>query len=92
MTHATRISTVVAGEQKTTGVREAAVTAYLIQEGQLTIDTYKSSWACDPYDVSYKSQGGLPLRFLSDDVAYDRVFSGHPLSRVRRSLQRLAEG
>jgi hypothetical protein len=92
LTDATRISTVVAAEDGTTGVREAAVTAHLMQEGKLTIATYKASWARDPYDASYSASGRLPLRFISDDVVYDRMFSAHPLSRVRRALHNLACG
>jgi hypothetical protein len=88
---ATRISTVVASEQGMTGIREAVVTTHLLQEGQLTIETYKSSWARDPYDAFHEGSGRLPLRFLSDDVVYDRMFRGHPLSRVRRILYRVSE-
>jgi hypothetical protein len=78
LTDATRISTVVAGETGTTGIREAVVTAHLMQEGRMTIETYKSSWACDPYDPAYRAPSNVPLRFISDDVVYDRMFRGHP--------------
>jgi hypothetical protein len=92
LTDATRISTVVAGETGTTGIREAVVTAHLMQEGRMTIETYKSSWACDPYDPAYRAPSNVPLRFISDDVVYDRMFRGHPLARVRRVLHGLCEG
>ena len=88
----TRICKVVAAETGTTGVREAIVTAHLMQEGRLTVETYQSSWSCDPYDPTYRAPKNLPLRFTSDDSVYDRMFPGHPLTRVRQALQNLREG
>jgi hypothetical protein len=40
--------TTVAGEIGTTGVREAVVTAELMNGGYLTLDEYQRSWAQDP--------------------------------------------
>ena len=88
----TRICKVVAAETGTTGVREAIVTTHLMQEGRLNVKTYQSSWGCDPYDATYRAPANLPLRFTSDDPVYDRMFPGHPLTRVRRALQNLSEG
>lgn len=46
-----QVWTVVAGERGTTGVREAIITAELLNAGDMTIDDYKRSWAKDPYDA-----------------------------------------
>jgi hypothetical protein len=90
LTDATRLSSITLGEQGTTGVREAMITGHLMQEGLLTIETYKSSWARDPYDAAYRGPANVPLRFISDDVVYDRMFPSHPLTRVRRALHALS--
>ena len=86
---ATCIWTIVAGEHGTTGVREALVTAGLLNEGKLTVESYEASWAQDPYDSSYCAVDRSTLRYLSDDEAYDQQFPQHPLSKVRRELHRL---
>ena len=80
---------IVARERGTTGVREALVTTQLINEGKLTVESYESSWAQDPYDPTYRGVEGRTLRYLSDDESYDSQFPGHPLSKVRRELRRL---
>ena len=92
MVGASRTCKVVAGEPGTTGVREAIVTAHLLQEGRLNLETYESQWNCDPYDATYRAPANLRLRFMSDDPVYDRMFPEHPLTRVRRALQNLCEG
>lgn len=76
--------TVVSAERGTTGVREATVTAELMNSGKLTIDDFKRSWAQDPYDASYCGVDRSVLRFVSDDESYDERFPDHPLSKVRR--------
>jgi hypothetical protein len=77
---------IAAEEQGTSGVREAAVTARLLEEGKLTLETYEYGWFRDPYDPGYR---GRILRSLSDDEAYDSSFPDHPLSKVRRTLVHL---
>jgi hypothetical protein len=77
---------IAAEEQGMTGVREAVVTARLLEEGKLTVETYEGSWFQDPYDQGYK---GCILRSLSDDEAYDSNFPDHPLSKIRRTLEDL---
>lgn len=67
--------TVVAGERGTTGVREAVVTAELMNAGKLTIQDYERSWARDPYDPGYRRVDLSVLRFISDGVLR-RAFSG----------------
>jgi hypothetical protein len=81
--------TVVAVEHGTTGVREAVVTAEMMEAGDLTIDDYQRSWAQDPYDPTYDGVDRSVLRFLSDDKRYDMRFPQHPLSKVRRVLTAL---
>lgn len=85
------IWTVVAKERGTTGVREAMITAELLQAGQLTVSDYEHSWAQDPYEPSYRGVDQRVLRFMSDDEAYDDRFPDHPLSKVRRVLAALPE-
>ena len=85
-TELTRVWTVVSGERGTTGVREAVVTADLMQKGLLTIEDYERSWAQDPYDPAYRGADRRVLRFVSDDDCYDERFPDHPLSNVRRVL------
>lgn len=81
--------TVVARERATTGVREAVVTAQLMKEGKLTLESYCTSWAQDPYDPTYGGVDRSTLRYLSDDESYDLQFPQHPLSKVRRELRKL---
>lgn len=76
--------TVVAGERGTTGLREAVVTAELLNAGKLT--DCDRQWAEDPYDPAYRGVDRSVLRFISDDQCYDERFPDHPLSRVRRVL------
>jgi hypothetical protein len=83
------IWTVVAGERGTTGVREAVVTAELMNAGQLTLRDFEHSWAQDPYDTSYHGVDRSVLRFMSDDKSYDDRFPDHPLSKVRQVLAAL---
>jgi hypothetical protein len=78
--------TVVAGEHGMTGVREAVITAELMNAGALTIASYQQSWAQDPYDPAYTGVDRSVLRFMSDDRKYDERFPAHPLSKVRRVL------
>jgi hypothetical protein len=80
----------VAGEHGTTGIREAVITAGLMEEGKLTVESYKASWAQDPYDSTYCGVDRSTLRYMSDDETYDPQFPQHPLSKVRRELHRLA--
>jgi hypothetical protein len=84
-----RVWTVVSGERGTTGLREAIVTTELMNAGRLTIESYKRSWAHDPYDANYCGVDRSLLRFTSDDESYDEQFPEHPLSKVRRVLATL---
>lgn len=71
------------------GMREAVVTAELINDGKLTIQSYESSWARDPYDPSYCGVDRNVLHFISDDECYDERFPEHPLSMIRQVLAKL---
>jgi hypothetical protein len=84
-----QVWTIVAGEHGTTGVREAVITAELMNAGALTIDDYERSWAQDPYEPAYRGVDRSVLRFVSDDECYDERFSDHPLSKVRQVLATL---
>ena len=81
--------TIVSGERGTTGVREAIVTAQLMNAGKLTIQDFQRSWAQDPYEVAYRGVDRSCLRFVSDDERYDEQFPDHPLSKVRHVLATL---
>jgi hypothetical protein len=81
--------TIVARERGMTGVREAAITAMLVNEGKLTPESYETSWAQDPYDPTYAGVDRSTLRYLSDDESYDLQFPQHPLTKVRRQLKQL---
>ena len=78
--------TIVAGECGTTGVREAVVTAELMNAGRFGIQEYERLWARDPYDPTYAGVDRSVLRFISDDESYDNRFPEHPLSRVRQVM------
>lgn len=80
---------VLAEERGTTGVREAIVTAQLFEAGKLTLESYASSWARDPYEPSYQGVDRKTLRYVSDDVEYDVEFPDHPLTKTRREMGRL---
>jgi hypothetical protein len=84
-----QVWTAVAGERGTTGVREAIVTAELVNAGKMTMEGYERSWAQDPYDPGYSGVDRSVLRFVSDDERYDPKFPQHPLSRVRHLLAAL---
>ncbi len=43
---------IAASERGTTGVREALVALRLFESGELTLESYESSWAQDPYDAA----------------------------------------
>ena len=81
--------TVLAGERGVTGMREAAVTASLLNEGKLTFTSYRDSWAKDPYEPTYRGVDQSVRRFMSDDEGYDQQFPQHPLSKVRRVIAEL---
>lgn len=81
--------TIVAGEHGTTGVREAVVTANLMNAGKLTLDDYEHWWAQDPYEPTFCEVDRSVLRFRSDDKIYDEEFPRHPLSKIRYVLASL---
>ena len=83
------VCTIVAGEHGTTGVREAIVTATLVEQGKLTLEEYRRSWAQDPYEPAYAGVDPSVLRSVSDDKVYDEQFPDHPLTKVRRVLSML---
>ena len=78
------IWTVVDQEKGTTGVREAVVTDRMIGEGSLTLESYESDWARDPYYPDYVGVDRRNLRYISDDPKYDGQFPHHPLAMIRR--------
>jgi len=82
----TLVWTIVASERGTTGVREAIVTATLMEQGKLTVEEYRRSWAQDPYEPPYAGVDRSVLRFASDDEIYDEQFPDHPLTKVRHLL------
>jgi hypothetical protein len=86
----TRTWSVTCAEGSTTGVREAVITSLLMGQGRLTVESYRTSWARDPYDSAYQGPDRSTLRYISDGEEYDAIFPAHPLSRVRRVLRRLA--
>jgi hypothetical protein len=85
------IWTIVAVERGTSGLREALVTADLMQTGKLTLEDYKQHWAQDPYEPGYKGVDRMILRFMSDDEVYDPQFPQHALSKVRRVMSTLPD-
>lgn len=70
-------------------MRETVVTVELINAGKLTIQSYESSWARDPYDPSYRGVDRSVLHFISDDECYDERFPEHPLTMIRQVLAML---
>ncbi len=82
--------TIVAAERGMTGVREAVITAELMDAG-LTIEDWERCWAQDPYDPTYQGVDRSVLHFTSDDESYDERFPQHPLSKVRRVLAALPD-
>jgi hypothetical protein len=93
--------TVVCGERGPTGIREAVLTAELMDDGIIGMREYpfyvrlfkRSSgylegWFTDPYDSEYK---GIVLRSVADDEKYDSQFPDHPLSRLRSTLKTVRE-
>lgn len=94
---------VVCAEGSFTGVREAVITARLLQEGNLQIRMYRwyqklfsrerasgylEGWFYDPYDPGYS---GIVLHSASDSEQFDPEFPNHPLTRLRSHLKRIRE-
>ena len=83
--------TMRADEGRSTGTREAMVTALLVQIGELQLPVVKppavsatlEGWMRDPYDDNYD---GPTEHTTSDDERLDELLPDHPLSRVRRWL------
>lgn len=68
-------------ERGMTGGRDAMVLELMRREGAVTMaDGVLSGWFRDPYDPAI-AQGFLSNR--SDEVRFDGMFPGHPLSRLR---------
>jgi hypothetical protein len=80
---------VMSGERGTTGVREAIVTGEMLEAGTLTLESYETSWAQDPYDPQYRGVDRSTLRYMSDAEEHDQRFPHHPLSKVRREVRKL---
>lgn len=91
----------VFGERGDTGVREAILTASLLEGGQIKIRKhpfyrrvftrstgYVEGWFTDPYDPTYR---GVVLRSLADDEEYDEQFPDHPLARLRFTLKTVCD-
>jgi hypothetical protein len=82
--------TIVDGERGMTGVREAVVTARLIESRALnTREDLENFLAPDPYDVASLGVDSRVRCFASDSEEYDSLFLDHPLSNVRRVLDDL---
>jgi hypothetical protein len=81
--------TVAAQERLGTGIREAVITAELMSNGAMSLETFQDKWACDPYDPAYCGVDRSVLRFLSDDESFDHRFPQHPLTKVRQVLREL---
>jgi hypothetical protein len=82
MTHSSRVN----GGSR---LREPIVAERLLKAGKLTVQSYESSWARDPYEPKYRGVDRSTLRYLSDGVEYDAEFPEHPLMKTRRELARL---
>lgn len=70
-------------------LREPIVAERLLKAGRLTVQSYESSRARDPYEPNYEGVDRGTLRYVSDDVEYDAEFPEHPLTKTRRELARL---
>jgi hypothetical protein len=62
----------------------------LFNAGQLSIESYQQTWACDPYEPSYGGVDSKVLRYIPDDDRFDARFPDHPLTRVREVLTAIA--
>ena len=74
-----------------TGAREAVVMAHLLQEGKAEIDPEKNrlkGWSTDPYDPEQEFPN---MPNMAEDEQWDGEFAGHPLTRVRRHLEKLLD-
>jgi len=87
----------VFAERGVTGLREARLTARLLESGQLKVrkhpfyrriftrsSGYVLGWFVDPYDAKYR---GVVLRSVADSEEYDAQFPDHPLTRLRSTLK-----
>jgi hypothetical protein len=83
------VVSVASVERGMTGVRDAIVTAQLLQQGKL--DPTKTDanrrveeWFSDPYDAAFNATA---LNSVADSEQYDSLVPSHPLSRVRATLR-----
>jgi len=91
----------VFGERGVTGLREAQLTARLLESGHIKLrkhpfyrrvftrsSGYVEGWFVDPYDAKYR---GVVLHSLADSEAYDAQFPDHPLMRLRSTLKTIRD-
>jgi hypothetical protein len=78
-------------EEGTTGMRDTMVLMQLMAAGESAPETKAmgmTGWLDDPYDAQ---ESGPLTRNKSERPEYDAQFPDHPLSRVRRTLDHLAQ-
>ena len=83
------VVTVESVERGMTGVRDALVTAQLLQQGQLDptkrdANRRVEGWFSDPYDSAFNATA---LNSVADSEQYDALVPSHPLSKVRTTLR-----
>jgi len=81
--------TIRARERGMTGMREAVLMLALSGPAAAEHEEFERCWAQDPYDPDYQGVDRTVLRYMSDDERFDSNFPNHPLSKVRRVLEKI---
>jgi hypothetical protein len=87
------VVTVESVERGTTGIRDAMVTAHLLQEGKLDLTKTDANrrvqgWFSDPYDPALNATA---LHSVADAEQYDSLVPSHPLAKVRTTLRKVGD-
>jgi hypothetical protein len=82
--------TVVAAEDDVlAGIREATVTAEILNSGRMSREEFDREWTRQPFGGGPPAGAQGLSRYLSDEEQYDPRFPNHPLSIVRSVLTQL---
>jgi hypothetical protein len=66
--------------------QRAVVIGAMIMGQQINANPDSSTWICDPYDPEFDE---VALHHLTDEARFDVLLPNHPLTLVRKDLERL---
>jgi hypothetical protein len=72
--------------EQTVSDQRAVVIGTMITNQQINANPDSSTWICDPYDSEFDE---VALHHLTDEARFDDFLPDHPLTLVRKDLERL---